>query len=70
MSRVFAPPTMPKIENMRNYTTPYVFQEYPKWIKLADGQPFLVNDADEEAAAIGKPEPKLSTWNVKGKANA
>ena len=42
--------------NMRNFTAPYTYVEYPKWVKLADGSPFLVHSADEEAAAIGEPD--------------
>lgn len=42
--------------NMRNFTAPYTFVEYPKWVKLADGTDLLVHDADEEAAAIGPAE--------------
>jgi hypothetical protein len=43
----------PKSENRLNYTTPYVYQEYPKWVTLADGSQIIVNDAEEEHAAIG-----------------
>ncbi len=42
-----------KLENRRNYTAAYVFIEYPKWVTLADGTPILVNNAEEEKAAIG-----------------
>jgi len=38
----------------RNYTAPYEFHEYPKWVKLADGTGITVNDADEELAALGE----------------
>jgi len=31
----------------------YVFQEYPKWVYPNGEKPFVVNDADEEAAAMG-----------------
>jgi hypothetical protein len=41
--------------NMRNFTAPYVFVEYPKWVALADGSKIIVNSADEEQAAIGEP---------------
>jgi hypothetical protein len=37
----------------RNYTTPYVYQEFPKYVKLADGSGIIVNNADEESAACG-----------------
>ena len=39
--------------NMRNFTAPYVFQEYPKHVALADGSFITVNNAEEEAAAVG-----------------
>jgi len=39
--------------NMRNFTAPYVFVEYPKWVTLADGSQIIVENADEEAAATG-----------------
>ncbi|CAG4900766.1 hypothetical protein [Paraburkholderia saeva] len=38
----------------RNFTAPYVPQEFPKWVTLADGSMLIVNDKDEEAAAIGE----------------
>jgi hypothetical protein len=41
--------------NMRNFTAPYVYVEYPKWVSLADGSKIIVNSADEEQAAIGEP---------------
>ena len=47
---------MPKEQNMRNFTAPYAYREFPKWVKLADGTPLLVHDADEEAAAVGPQE--------------
>lgn len=46
----------PKTENKWNYTSSYVFQEFPKWVTLADGTQILVHDADEEKAAIGVEE--------------
>ena len=46
----------PKAENKWNYTSSYVFQEFPKWVTLADGTQILVHDADEEKAAIGVEE--------------
>lgn len=45
-----------KTENKWNYTSSYVFQEFPKWVTLADGTQILVHDADEEKAAIGVEE--------------
>lgn len=32
---------------------PYVFQEYPKWVTLADKSQIIVENAEEEQAAIG-----------------
>lgn len=40
----------------RNFTAPYKFVEYPKWVKLADGSSLVVHDEDEEAAALGADE--------------
>jgi hypothetical protein len=40
--------------NMRNFTAPYVFVEYPKWVTLADGSGLVVNSREEEDAAIGQ----------------
>jgi hypothetical protein len=40
--------------NMRNFTAPYVFVEYPKHVLLADGSAITVYNADEEAAATEK----------------
>lgn len=39
--------------NMRNFTANYVYHEFPKWVELANGERIIVNNADEEAAAIG-----------------
>jgi hypothetical protein len=39
--------------NGRNFTAPYKFVEYPKWVDLADGSRIVVHDEDEEAAAVG-----------------
>lgn len=44
-------------ENMRNFTAPYEYHEYPKWVTLADGSGIIVYDADEEAVALAKEEP-------------
>lgn len=46
----------PRAENRLNYTTEYVFHEYPKWVSLADGSQILVHGAEEEQAAVGKPD--------------
>ena len=40
--------------NMRDFKSEYVFVEYPKWVTLANGERLLVNDEDEEAAAVGE----------------
>lgn len=40
----------------RNFTAPYKFVEYPKQVTLADGSTLIVNDEDEEAAALGADE--------------
>ncbi|WP_433705802.1 hypothetical protein [Paraburkholderia sacchari] len=40
--------------NMRNFTAPYTFVEYPKHVTLADGSYVVVNNAEEEAAAVGE----------------
>lgn len=37
-----------KIVNMRDFTAPYEYREYPKWVNGV-----LVQDADEETAALG-----------------
>jgi flagellar biosynthesis/type III secretory pathway protein FliH len=47
-----------KSRNWRNFTADYKFEEYPKWVNLADGTPILVHNADEEIAAIGEPDPE------------
>jgi hypothetical protein len=43
-----------QIVNMRNFTAPYEFREYPKHVKLIDGSVITVNSAEEEAAAVGE----------------
>lgn len=53
----------PKIENMRNFTAPYVYNEYPKHITLADGSFIVVHNADEEAAARGDDEGESGEHN-------
>ena len=42
--------------NMRNFTAPYVFHEFPKCITLADGSSAIANNADEEAVLTAKDE--------------
>jgi hypothetical protein len=42
---------------MRDFKAPYVYREFPKWVELANGERILVNDADEEAAAVGDDKP-------------
>lgn len=41
------------MQNSREFTAPYVFQEYPKWVTLADGSQLIVHNADEEQVAVG-----------------
>jgi hypothetical protein len=48
---------VPNNVNMRNFTAPYTFVEYPKHVQLADGSFLVVNNADEEAAATATDEP-------------
>lgn len=43
-----------EIVDIRDATVPYVYHEYPKWVTLADGSQLIVNDPDEESAAIGE----------------
>ncbi len=38
--------------NSRDFTSEYVFQEFPKWVTLADGSTILVHNADEEAVLL------------------
>jgi hypothetical protein len=47
--------------NSREFTAPYVFREYPKWVTLADGSQIIANDADEEAVLVGPQEDADST---------
>lgn len=47
-----------QITNMRDFTAPYEFREYPKHVTLADGSVITVNSAEEEAAAVGDEEPE------------
>lgn len=71
MSKLFAK-FESKLENKRDYTSPYVFREYPKWVTLVDGTKIIVNDAEEEAAAIGPVKTTPQPWGKtsKGKDNA
>ena len=41
------------MHNNREFISEYVFQEFPKWVTLADGSMLLVNSAEEEAVVIG-----------------
>lgn len=40
------------------YETPYVFHEYPKWVTPPDGEPVIVQDAEEEAAVMASEPAK------------
>lgn len=40
--------------NNRDFTAPYVFHEYPKWVTLADGSKALANNSDEEHILVGQ----------------
>jgi hypothetical protein len=40
--------------NMRDFTAAYEYQEYPKWVTLADGSQIVVNNAAEEDVALGE----------------
>lgn len=42
-----------EIVDMRAVAPAYEHKEYPKWVRLADGSQIVVNDSDEEQAAIG-----------------
>lgn len=43
-------------QNSREFTAPYVYNEYPKWVTLADGSQLIANNADEEAVLVGPQE--------------
>jgi hypothetical protein len=58
----------PKAENRLNYTSPYVYVEYPKWVTLADGSQIIVNDAEEEKAAVGVEENPRDALMAEAKA--
>lgn len=36
-------------QDPRSYTSPNAFEEYPKWIELADGSGVIVENEEEEA---------------------
>lgn len=46
-----------EIVNVRAVVPAYEHKEYPKWVRLADGSQIVVNDSDEEQAAIGAEAP-------------
>lgn len=48
---------VPNNLNMRNFTAPYEYREYPKHVALADGSTITVHNADEESAATATDEP-------------
>lgn len=56
MGNTFKTAWEPKQENKWNYASEYVYHEYPKWVSLADGSQILVHGAEEEQAAVGKPD--------------
>ena len=41
-----------EIVDVRGVAPVYEHKEYPKWVRLADGSQIVVNDSDEEQAAI------------------
>jgi hypothetical protein len=43
-----------EIVDITRVETPYIYQEYPKWVTLADGSKLIVHNAEEERAAIGE----------------
>lgn len=43
-----------EIVDITKIEAPYVYQEYPKWVTLADGSQIIVQNEDEERAAIGE----------------
>jgi hypothetical protein len=47
--------------NGRNFTAPYTFHEFPKWVKLADGSSVIVHNSEEEAKALQADEESLET---------
>ena len=54
--------------NMRNFTAPYVYHEFPKWVELANGERIIVNNEEEEAAAIGEEVPAREALFVEARA--
>jgi hypothetical protein len=53
---------------MREFTAPYVFKEFPKYVRLADGSHLIVQDEDEEFAAVGNKEPEDTQASLLAKA--
>ena len=54
--------------NMRNFSAPYVYHEFPKWVELANGERIIVNNEEEEAAAIGEDKPAREDLFVEARA--
>lgn len=52
-----------QITNMRDFTAPYEFLEYPKHVNLADGSVITVHNAEEEAAAVGEDSDEAGEGN-------
>jgi len=50
--------------NMRNFTAPYSYHEYPKWVDLPDGSRIIVNNEEEEFAAIGDGETEMTVDSI------
>jgi hypothetical protein len=44
--------------NNREFTAPYEYREYPKWITLADGSQLIAENAEEEAVLTAPSEDK------------
>ncbi|QDJ44980.1 hypothetical protein [Bordetella hinzii] len=55
--------------NSRDFTSEYVFQEFPKWVTLADGSTILVHNADEEAV-LQEPTPDDDVEALRAEAEA
>lgn len=56
--------------NMRNFTAPYVFHEFPKCITLADGSTAIANNADEEAVLTTEDEDEIDRDALMAEAKA
>jgi hypothetical protein len=39
---------------MQEDTTPYVFQEFPKWVTVGENEPVLCEDKEAELALTGE----------------